>query len=73
MKIMKTPEQKLLEQSIELEKIAEQLEQQQFQKQYNQASSWNWMSGLDGIDLVELASEMMDTVGDSLSRVDLNF
>ncbi|ATO20252.1 hypothetical protein BS636_11535 [Acinetobacter sp. LoGeW2-3] len=73
MKTRKTPEQKWLEQSIELEKIAEQLEQQQFQKQYNPASSWNWMSGLDGIDLVELASEMMDTAGDSLGRVDLNF
>ncbi|MFV5491055.1 hypothetical protein [Acinetobacter sp. ASP199] len=66
MKIKKTPEQKLLEQRIELEKIAEQLEQQQLQKQYNPASSWDWMSGLDGMDLVELASEMVDSVEELL-------
>jgi len=61
---MKTREQKLLEQNHELEKIADQLEQQRLQKQYNSASSWNWMSHLDGVDIVELASEMVDTVGE---------
>jgi len=35
---MKTREQKLLEQNHELEKIADQLEQQTLQKQYNSAS-----------------------------------
>jgi len=59
---MKTREQKLLEQNHELEKIADQLEQQRLQKQYNSASSWNWMARLDGVDIVELASEMVDTV-----------
>ncbi len=59
---MKTREQKLLEQNHELEKIADQLEQQTLQKQYNSASSWNWMARLDGVDIVELASEMVDTV-----------
>lgn len=61
---MKTREQKLLEQNHELEKIADQLEQQTLQKQYNFASSWNWMARLDGVDIVELASEMVDTVGE---------
>ncbi len=61
---MKTREQKLLEQNHELEKIADQLEQQTLQKQYNSASSWNWMARLDGVDIVELASEMVDTVGE---------
>ena len=61
---MKTREQKLLEQNHELEKIADQLEQQRLQKQYSSASSWNWMSRLDGVDIVELASEMVDTVGE---------
>lgn len=61
---MKTREQKLLEQNHELEKIADQLEQQRLQKQYNSASSWNLMSRLDGVDIVELASEMVDTVGE---------
>ena len=61
---MKTREQKLLEQNHELEKIADQLEQQRLQKQYNSASSWNWMARLDGVDIVELASEMVDTVGE---------
>ena len=61
---MKTREQKLLEQNHELEKIADQLEQQRLQKQYNSASSWTWMSRLDGVDIVELASEMVDTVGE---------
>lgn len=59
---MKTREQKLLEQNRELEKIADQLEQQRLQKQYNSARSWNWMARLDGVDIVELASEMVDTV-----------
>lgn len=63
---MKTREQKLLEQNHELEKIADQLEQQRLQKQYNSASSWNWMARLDGVDIVELASEMVDTVGELL-------
>lgn len=63
---MKTREQKLLEQNHELEKIADQLEQQTLQKQYNSASSWNWMARLDGIDIVELASEMVDTVEELL-------
>lgn len=63
---MKTREQKLLEQNHELEKIADQLEQQTLQKQYNSASSWNWMARLDGVDIVELASEMVDTVGELL-------
>ena len=65
---MMTPEQKLLQQTIELEKIAAQLEQQQLQKPYNQASSWEWMSNLDGIDLVELASAMMERAGDLLGE-----
>ncbi|EIM39789.1 MULTISPECIES: hypothetical protein [Acinetobacter] len=63
---MKTREQKLLEQNHELEKIADQLEQQTLQKQYNSASSWNWMARLDGVDIVELASEMVDTVEELL-------
>ncbi|MEQ1368705.1 hypothetical protein ABLT80_06485 [Acinetobacter schindleri] len=63
---MKTREQKLLEQNHELEKIADQLEQQRLQKQYNSASSWNWMARLDGVDIVELASEMVDTVEELL-------
>ena len=63
---MKTREQKLLEQNHELEKIADQLEQQTLQKQYNSASSWNWMAHLDGVDIVELASEMVDTVEELL-------
>ena len=63
---MKTREQKLLEQNHELEKIADQLEQQTLQKQYNSASSWNWMSRLDSVDIVELASEMVDTVEELL-------
>jgi len=63
---MKTREQKLLEQNHELEKIADQLEQQTLQKQYNSASSWNWMARLDGFDIVELASEMVDTVEELL-------
>ncbi|WP_314295853.1 hypothetical protein [Acinetobacter schindleri] len=63
---MKTREQKLLEQNHELEKIADQLERQTLQKQYNSASSWNWMARLDGVDIVELASEMVDTVEEQL-------
>ncbi|ENX00753.1 hypothetical protein KTI62_04345 [Acinetobacter schindleri] len=63
---MKTREQKLLEQNHELEKIADQLERQTLQKQYNSASSWNWMARLDGVDIVELASEMVDTVEELL-------
>lgn len=63
---MKTREQKLLEQNHELEKIADQLEQQTLQKQYNSASSWNWMARLDGVDIVELASEMVGTVEELL-------
>lgn len=63
---MKTREQKLLEQNHELEKIADQLEQQTLQKQYNSANSWNWMARLDGVDIVELASEMVDTVEELL-------
>lgn len=63
---MKTREQKLLEQNHELEKIADQLEQQTLQKQYNSASSWNWMARFDGVDIVELASEMVDTVEELL-------
>ena len=63
---MKTREQKLLEQNHELEKIADQLEHQTLQKQYNSASSWNWMARLDGVDIVELASEMVDTVEELL-------
>lgn len=63
---MKTREQKLLEQNHELEKIADQLDQQTLQKQYNSARSWNWMSRLDGVDIVELASEMVDTVEELL-------
>ena len=63
---MKTREQKLLEQNHELEKLPYQLEQQTLQKQYNSASSWNWMARLDGVDIVELASEMVDTVGELL-------
>ncbi|WP_347452840.1 hypothetical protein [Acinetobacter thermotolerans] len=73
MRIIKTPEQKLLEQSLEMDRIADQLEQQEKQQQQSQSSSWDWMSGLDGTDIVELASEMMETVGDVLSGVDLNF
>lgn len=65
---MKTREQKLLEQNHELEKIADQLEQQTLQKQYNSASSWNWMARLDGVDIVELASEMVDTVEELLGN-----
>lgn len=63
---MKTRKQKLLEQNHELEKIADQLEQQTLQKQYNSASSWNWMARLDGVDIVELTSEMVDTVEELL-------
>ena len=63
----------MLEQRLEMEKIADQFEQQEKYKQQPQSGSWDWMSGLDSIDIVELASEMMETVGDSLSRVDLNF
>ncbi|MGV5004739.1 hypothetical protein ACVCFZ_04680 [Acinetobacter variabilis] len=73
MRIIKTPEQKMLEQRLEMEKIADQFEQQEKYKQQAQSGSWDWMSGLHSIDIVELASEMMETVGDSLSRVDLNF
>ena len=73
MRIIKTPEQKMLEQRLEMEKIADQFEQQEKYKQQAQSGSWDWMSSLDSIDIVELASEMMETVGDSLSRVDLNF
>lgn len=73
MRIIKTPEQKMLEQRLEMEKIADQFEQQEKYKQQAQSGSWGWMSGLDSIDIVELASEMMETVGDSLGRVDLNF
>ena len=73
MRIIKTPEQKMLEQRLEMEKIADQFEQQEKYKQQAQSGSWDWMSGDDSIDIVELASEMMETVGDSLSRIDLNF
>ena len=73
MRIIKTPKQKMLEQRLEMEKIADQFEQQEKYKQLAQSGSWAWMSGLDSIDIVELASEMMETVADSLSRVDMNF
>ncbi len=63
MRIIKTPEQKMLEQRLEMEKIADQFEQQEKYKQQAQSGSWDWMSGLDSIDIVELASEMMETVG----------
>lgn len=73
MRIIKTPEQKMLEQRLEMEKIADQFEQQEKYKQQAQSGSWDWMSGLDSIDIVELASEMMETVADSLGRADMNF
>lgn len=66
-----TAAEKQRQQSQELERIADQLEQQQFQQLYNPARSWDWMSALE-IDIVEVASDMMDMTGDSLSEVDLN-
>lgn len=47
---------------------AEQLRQQEQQQQ--QASSADWTAG---IDVVSLASDVIETVGDALSDIDLSF
>jgi len=62
-----TAEEKQRQQGLELEKIADQLKQQQLQPPYNPASSWAWMSGLE-IDIVKVASDMLNRAEELLRK-----